>query len=421
MRNMESRISAIFSGRVQSSVVRSCFVSTLWLCQASFPLPAQAAVPSPAGQWRAVLDLAGGALPFRIQIDRVDKGWRAKLCNGSRCQPFSAVRMIGDSVRLEIADYDATVMAQVRPDSLLGYYHNVGNKGPRTIPFRAARGTWPVTRASKDLLGRWDATYVVDGDTSPRVFEFRNQPTGFEGTIISSTTDYGPFSGSVSADSFTIGLFDGSFVYLLTGKLEGDTLRGIFHAGLRTQTPWTAVRSTGTAHLKSPTDITSADTSAPLRFEFPDLNGRLVRSDDPRFRGKVLLVDIFGSWCPTCHDATPELLRIYRQYRPRGLEVVGLAFEATGDTTIDARQVRRYRDKFGITFPLLLAGVSDNESLAAALPQLRGLTAFPTTVFVGRDGRARRVYAGFHGLAAGPHHGRLVREFEEEIENLLEE
>ena len=96
---------------------------------------------------------------------------------------------------------------------------------------------------------------------------------GIEGTLISSTSDYGPFSGTASADSFAIGYFDGSFVYLITGKLTGDTLRGIFHAGLRTQTPWMAVRSTGAPHLKSPTEITSADTTEPFRFRFPDLRG----------------------------------------------------------------------------------------------------------------------------------------------------
>jgi thiol-disulfide isomerase/thioredoxin len=253
------------------------------------------------------------------------------------------------------------------------------------------------------------------------VFDFRNGADGFQGRIISSTTDYGPFTGTVAGDSFAIGLFDGSFVYLLTGKLVGDTLRGIFHAGLRTQTRWSAIRSSGAPHLKSPTEVSQADTTAPLQFEFPDLQGRLVRSDDRRFRGKVLLVDIFGTWCPTCHDATPELLRLYRRYKGRGLEIVGLAFEATGDPNIDARQVRRYRDKFRVPFPLLLAGINDTESIATALPQLRDVTAFPTTVFVGRNGRVRRIHAGFHGLAAGPQHARMVREFETEIERLLNE
>jgi thiol-disulfide isomerase/thioredoxin len=382
---------------------------------------ALSAAPSPAGPWKAVLDLAGGALPFALQISASGQGWQGQFCNGPTCQSFSAVRIEGDSVILEIADYAASLKASLRSDSLLGYYHNVGSNGPRTIPFRAARGRWPISVAPTRLVGRWDATYYQDLGTSPRVFDFRKEPGGFQGRVITSTSDYGPYTGAVVGDSFAIGLFDGSYVYLLTGKLVGDTLRGVFHAGLRTQTPWTAVRSTGAPHLKSPTEVSRADTTAPLRFEFPDLQGRLVRSDDRRFTGKVLLVDIFGSWCPTCHDATPELLRIYRRYHPRGLEIVGLAFEATGDTAIDARQVRRYRDKFRIPFPLLLAGLNDDESIAAALPQLHEVTAFPTTVFVGRDGRVRRIHAGFHGLATGPQHARMVREFEAEIEELLRE
>jgi thiol-disulfide isomerase/thioredoxin len=382
---------------------------------------ALAAGPSPAGCWNAVLDLSGGQLPFVVTIGRASGRWRGELCNGTKCQPFSAVRIEGDSLLLEIADYDAIMKAALRADSLVGYYRNVGSNGPRTIPFRAARGRPRATTGSRRLLGRWDATYLQDQGISPRVFEFRNGSSGYEGWIISSTADYGPFTGPVAGDSFAIGLFDGSFVYLLTGRLQGDTLRGIFHAGLRTQTPWTAVRSTGGRHLKSPTEVTGADTTERFRFSFPDLEGHPVASDDARFRGKVVLLDIFGSWCPTCHEATPELLRLYRRYHARGLEIVGLAFEATGDTAIDARQIRRYRDKFGITFPLLLAGLNDTESLASALPQLRNLSAFPTTVFLGRDGRVRRVHAGFHGLATGSQPARSAREFEDEIERLLQE
>lgn len=375
---------------------------------------------SPAeGSWRAVLDLAGGPLRFALQIER-SNGLRGQLCNSTKCQPIG-VRLEGDSLVLDIADYAATITAALRGDSLTGAYHNVGSNGPRTIPFRASRGRWPITRAPGSLVGRWDATLVQDLGTSPRVFEFRNGSAGIEGTLISSTSDFGPFSGTASADSFAIGYFDGSFVYLITGRLQGDTLRGVFHAGLRTQTPWQAVRSTGAPHLKSPTEITSADTSAPFRFRFPDLQGRMVGNDDARFKGKVVLVDIFGTWCPTCHEGTPELIQLYNRYRGRGLEIVGLAFEVSGDTAVNGPLVRRYRDKFRISFPLLLAGTSDVEAIEAALPQLRGAGAFPTIVFLGRDGRVRRVHAGFHGLAAGAQHQRQVREFEEEIERLLNE
>jgi thiol-disulfide isomerase/thioredoxin len=375
---------------------------------------------SPAGAWRAVLDLAGGPLRFGLQIERTEPGWRGTLCNGTQCQPIDA-RLAGDSLVLEIADYAATISAARRGDSLVGAYSNVGNRGPRVIPFRAARGRWPSIPPSQQLLGRWDATYFTEWATSPRIFEFKRGPSGLEGTIISNTGDYGHFSGWAVADSFAMAHFDGSYVYLLKGKLEGDTLRGTFHAGLRTQTPWKAVRSTGAPHLKSPTELTTADTAAPFRFAFRDLEGRLVTNDDPRFKGKVVLVDIFGSWCPTCHHATPELVKLYRRYRSRGLEVVGLAYEVTGDSAIDGRQMRRYRDKFGITFPLLLAGINDTEAAAATLPQLRGFTSFPTTLFLGRDGRIRRVHAGFYGPATGAQYQRQLREYESQIEALLRE
>jgi thiol-disulfide isomerase/thioredoxin len=377
--------------------------------------------PSLAGPWRAVLDLAGGALPFTLDLTDKRGRWTGSLCNGRVCQPLSAVSVRGDSVLLEIADYDAAIQARLTGDSLAGVYRNVGNRGPRVIAFRATRGRWPVTHAPAWLAGRWDATFFSDFGSSPRVFELRDGPRGLEGTMISNTGDYGHFAGRVEGDSLTLAHFDGAFVYMLTGARHGDTLRGVFHAGLRTQTPWIAVRSTGAPHLKTPTEITSADTSAPFRFAFPDLDGRMVTERDPRFRGKVVLVDIFGSWCPTCHDAAPQLVRLYRKYHDRGLEIVGLAYEVTGDTAIDARQVRRYRQKFGISFPLLLAGINDTEAAAATLPQLRGFTSFPTTVFLGRDGRVRRVHAGFYGPAMGAQHERMIREFEREVERLLAE
>ena len=377
--------------------------------------------PNPAGTWKAALVLAGGDLRFGVRLAAKGTALSGELCNGRRCQAFSSVRAVGDSIVLEMADYAATIVAAVRGDSLVGVYRNVGNRGPRVIPFRAARGRWEAGPAPATWLGRWDASFIGDWGTSPRVFELRNGPAGFEGTVVSNSGDYGHFAGRVVGDSFALAHFDGSFVYMLTGAMHGDTLRGVFHAGLRTQTSWFAVRSTGKPHLTPPDRVTAADTARPFRFAFPDLEGRMVTDADPRFRGKVVLVDVFGTWCPTCHDAAPVLSRLYRTYHRRGLEIVGLAYEVTGDTAIDGRQLRRYREKYDLPFPILLAGINDTDAAAETLPQLDGFTAFPTTIFLGRDGRVRRVHAGFYGPATGPQHERLVAEFEREIERLLAE
>jgi len=375
----------------------------------------------PAGAWRAALDLAGGELRFSLLLESRGGGLAGQVCSGRSCVALTSVRQAGDSLELELGDYAATVTARLQGDSLVGTYHNVGRKGPRSIPFRAARGTWPARPGPAALLGRWDAWFESGFEQSPRVLEFRNGAMGLEGTIISNSGDYGLFAGEMAGDSFAIAHFDGSYVYLLTGRLTGDTLRGIFHAGLRSQTAFMAIRTTGKPHLTPPTAVTRADTVNRFRFSFPDLDGRTVTADDPRFQNKVVLLDIFGTWCPTCHDAAPTLVRLYRDYHGRGLEIVGVAFEVTGDSTSDAPLVRRYRDKFGIRFPLLLGGVSDAEAVAATLPQLDGFTAFPTTIFLGRDGRVRRVHAGFYGPATGRQHEALVREFRREVERLLKE
>lgn len=377
--------------------------------------------PDPQGAWRAALDLAGGELRFSMAVARETGGWSGELCNGGDCRPFSHIRQEGDSLVFELADYAAAITALARGDSLVGWYRNVGRRGPRTIPFRAARGQWPAVRAPARLLGDWDAFFQGTVEATPRVLRFVNGRRGLEGTVISNSGDYGRFWGGVVGDSFAIAHFDGSFVYLLAGRQTGDTLRGTFHAGLRSQTPFVAVRSSGRPHLTPPTEVVRADPSGALQFSFPDLDGNPVSSADPRFQGKVVLVDIFGTWCPTCHDAAPALVQLYRDYHARGLEVVGLAFEAIGDTAIDAPLVRRYRDKFGIPFPLLLAGVSDQDAVSAALPQLHGAIAFPTTVFLGRDGRVRRIHAGFYGPATGSQHQAVVREFRREVERLLGE
>jgi thiol-disulfide isomerase/thioredoxin len=383
-------------------------------------LALQSGGADPAGPWRAALDLAGGALPFHLEISRSAGGHAGRLCNGSACDAVEVV-LDGDSVRIEIPDYDARIAAALRGDSLVGAYRNVGNRGPRAIPFRAARGRWPAESPDARLAGSWDAFFgAAGGRQSPRVIRVWATDAGTEGTIIGNSGDSGLFWGAARGDSLLLARFDGSYVYLLTARLDGDTLRGTWHAGLRSQTPFTAVRTTGRPHLTAPTEVTRADT-APFEFAFPDLDGRLVTRGDPRFRDKVLLVDVFGTWCPTCHDAAPVLVQLHRDYRARGLEIVGLAYEVTGDSAVDNRQLRRYREKFGIEFTLLLAGLNDTELTAATLPQLANFTAYPTTLFLDRRGRVRRVHAGFYGPATGAQHGRLVADFRAEIERLLAE
>ncbi len=384
-------------------------------------LLAMVMVPAPAGSWRGVLDLAGGTLKFTIQVTGAPGTLRGSLCNGDACDAFSSVTLQGDSLHLRLDDYAASIDARIVADSLTGVYRNVGNRGPRVIPFRAARGRWPASPLPAWLSGQWYAQFHGSVGDTPRILVFQQGKAGLEGTIIGNSGDYSHFSGEATRDSFALYRFDGSFVYLLAGRLVGDTMRGTFHAGLRGETSFTAVRARGPSPLTPPTEVTRADTTNIFHFAFRDVDGTMVSSEDSRFRGKVLVVDAFGTWCPTCHEAAPSLVELYRSRHAAGLEMIGLAYEVSADTAVAAPLVRRYRDKFGIPFPLLLAGINDVDAAGATLPQLDGFTAFPTTIFVGRDGRVRQVHAGFYGPATGAQHTAMVQQFARVVDSLLAE
>ena len=105
----------------------------------------------------------------------------------------------------------------------------------------------------------------------------------------------------------------------------------------------------------------------------------------------------------------------------KSASILGLGYEVTGDTTSDNPQIRRFQKKFQIPWILLHAGASIVEETAASLPQLHGFTAYPTTLFLGRDGRIREVYAGFRGPATGAQHTRQIADYRDMIERLLRE
>jgi thiol-disulfide isomerase/thioredoxin len=200
------------------------------------------------------------------------------------------------------------------------------------------------------------------------------------------------------------------------GKLAGDYWsRDSYHA------TWTATRDANATIPDGWKDVALTNADGRFQFRFPDLNGKPVSLTDDRFRGKVVLVNIFGSWCPNCNDEAPLLAEWDRKYRRDGLEIVGLAYEFTGNAARDREMVRRFAKRHHIDYTLLLAGVSDKAKASATLPDLTRVLAFPTSVFVGRDGKVKKIYSGFAGPGTGRHYDELRHEIDSLIGTLLHE
>jgi thiol-disulfide isomerase/thioredoxin len=123
----------------------------------------------------------------------------------------------------------------------------------------------------------------------------------------------------------------------------------------------------------------------PFDFRLPGLDGKTVALGD--FRGKVVVIDLWGTWCPPCRKEVPHLADLYKKYREKGLEVVGLNFERVPDDEKTAT-IQKFVKENEIPYPCLVSP----ETLAERVPDFQG---FPTTLFVDRTGNVRAKVEGF--------------------------
>ena len=132
-----------------------------------------------------------------------------------------------------------------------------------------------------------------------------------------------------------------------------------------------------------------------------------------------MLLTIGGSWCPNCQDEAPFLVDLYKEFHSQGLEIVGLMFEADADPAMARPHVATFIKRFTIPYPMLLAGTVDD--INQKMPQLVNFGAYPTTIYLGRDGRVRSVHAGFASQATGEEYVRLKAEVRGLVQRLLAE
>lgn len=393
--------------------------------------------PPVAGTWRAVLASPGGELPFTLEIAGDGGTLSARALNGSEAAPLSGVEQDGRDVVLRFDWYDSEITARLDDsgDAMTGTWRKTAAAGAdSTLAFAARRGDTARFRpldeaeAATDALGSvagdWAAEFH-DGDGSePARGEFEQNGSRVTGTFLTPTGDYRFLEGSYEGGVLRLSTFDGAHAFLFVANAQADgTLAGDFWSRDSYHASWTAAPVAGDAAVLPDawSQVGLTNDEGRFAFSFPDLEGAAVSLDDPRFAGKVVLVNVFGSWCPNCNDEAPLLVRWHRAYRDRGLEIVGLAYELSGDPGRDREMVRRFAGRHGVGYPLLLAGISDKRAAAATLPDLTAVLSYPTSVFIGRDGKVRKIHSGFAGPGTGEHHERLVAELEALIEELLAE
>jgi thiol-disulfide isomerase/thioredoxin len=382
---------------------------------------------APVGLWHAELvPSEGHEVFFDLKVVAKGSGLSASLLNGASEIPFTSAAWDGAKLTLELAHYDAKIVVEPKGRELEGRYTRVVATGLAEVPFRASRRApaAPAPKGGASLDGSWGVEMGDGKNIEKMTGVFRQKGGAVTGTFLSTTGDYGALHGTFDGERLVLSVFDGVHVYRFDAELLPDgRLAGEYRARMNPPVSWRGKRLDAAAaatFLPGSFDIVKPrDPSQPYVVSFPDVEGRIVSTADARFGGRPMLVAFMGTWCPNCADETPFLRDLQEKYGPQGLEIVALSFEYTPDVERNRRQVKRFIERFGTRYPILLAGTTEGAPASPAILPLEGWVGYPTTLFLDRRHRVVRIHSGFDGPATGERFAKLKKEIEGAVETLL--
>lgn len=381
------------------------------------------------GVWQGKLLRADGnhiVFNFEVAVNEDSVQW--VITNGDERIVVSDITLKEDSVLVQMPVFESYFkLKKDGSGQLKGIWTKAATAGFIDMPFEATANTnYRYTSnkdAAKNITGKWAVTFFrADGSPRPAIAEFNQQGNELKGTFITPTGDYRYLYGIVDGDSIKLSTFDGSHAYYFNALIKSDTSisNGFYYSGDTSIEPWQAVKN-DTATLPDVAAMYLKDGEDELNFSFSDLDGNKVSIKDEKFKDKVVVVQIMGSWCPNCMDETAFLSEYYKKNRDRGVEVVALAYEYYEDFALASSSVKKFQKRFDVQYPMLITGVTVSDTLRTekTLPQLTKIKSFPSTIFIDRKGKVAKIHAGFEGPGTGSRYEALTKEFEQTINDLL--
>jgi thiol-disulfide isomerase/thioredoxin len=394
--------------------------------------PASDSIKLSIGIWRGEIYRPDGhIIPFNFQTKETGGKIVLYVINGAERLLVDNIRRQGDSIFIEMPFFDSHFALRIiNTQKLEGSW--IKNYGTRLVitHFLAnfnvtERYPSPKTPVF-NITGRWAVHFKGEKDSTEAVGEFKQSGSQVRGTFLTITGDYRFLEGVVSGDTLKLSTFDGGHAYAFVSKIldSGKMTEGFYYAGATSIETWVAEKN---EQAKLPDEFSQTllkdSVNATLHFKFPDLNGRLVSLQDPAFKNKVVIVQILGSWCPNCMDETRFMSAYYLQNKSRGLAIVGLAYERTASFANAKKLLQPFITRFHVTYPILVTGVTSGDSLRTekTIPEIQNIIGFPTTIFIDKKGKIRKIHTGFNGPGTGIHYELYKKEFDELVKSLLSE
>ncbi|HEX7413575.1 MAG TPA: TlpA disulfide reductase family protein [Bacteroidia bacterium] len=377
------------------------------------------------GLWRGVLTLDAQKqleLPFIFNVYYADGEPTITIFNGEERIVIDEVQVKNDSLFFKMPVFDTEFKCKFFPGLMQGVWINNSRKDNNTIPFSAIFGqtdrfkTRMITRS--DFSGRWETTFGIgSADSSKAIGIFKQSKQVVTGTFLSESGDYRYLEGIADGKNLYLSSFDGAHAFLFIAAMsEKEEIIGDFYSGIWAQEKFKAVGST-LFELRDPYTITQTVKGVPVDFSFINTEGIKISLSDEKYKNKVVIVQLMGSWCPNCMDECAYLSGLYNDYKPKGVEIIALAYERSTDIEKAKSTVLRLKNKYGAQYEFLITGLSGAANAQKSLPFLSSVSAFPTTIYLNKKHEVAKIYTGYNGPATGAAYLKM----KQSTENLLNE
>lgn len=377
------------------------------------------------GTYRAILKVQDQQeLPF---IFKVENDSLITIFNADEQIIVDEITYKNDSVTIKLPAFEGYLVAKINKSGLLGSF--IKPSLDRVVPFKATKNSVRFLsneNANVNITGNWETVFSANSETDSYIAKgiFNQKENKVTGTFRTTTGDYRYLEGIMDGDSLKISTFDGAHAFLFTAKATDSTLNGFFYSDNHWKEPFTA-KLNNDYKLPKEDDLTFIKEGYEyFDFSFPDTRGRVISLSDTEFKDKVIIIQIMGTWCPNCLDESKYLVNYLKENPNNNLQIIALAFEVAKTRSTAYQRINRFKERVGIEYPILLAqfGNEANKNLAAKkLPMLNRVISYPTTIFLDKNKKVRKIHTGFNGPATGEKYTEFTDDFEHFVDSLLNE
>ena len=364
-------------------------------------------------------------LPFIINVTSKNS---LEIYNAEEVILVDEITYKNDSVFIQVPVFEGYIAAKITDTGFEGGF--IIESYDRIVPVKAEKNNknrFPIKeeQETSNIDGVWQAIFNKDSEEENYISKgtFKQSGNQITGNFTTPTGDYRYLEGAIYGNKFELSTFDGAHAFLFTGSIVNDSLSGVFYSGNHWKEPFEGKRNP-TYELPNSNDVTFLKEGYDkLEFSFPDENGTMISLEDERFKNKVTVVQIMGSWCPNCLDESKYYTQYLKENPRTEVQFISLAFEISKTPQLAFKRINRLKERIGIKYPIILAQYGGDSKILAnkKLPMLSQILSFPTSIYIDKKGTVRKIHTGFNGPATGQKYLDFKKEFESFIDILLKE